>query len=107
MTKETLAVAIAESLRVSDLADRFGVSNQVIYSRVRAWGLSLDDLKEPECGPTPQEIADRAAEVRDGWSAQERARRVAGAYRPKRWSPPGYRDGELTGVAESMEISRS
>lgn len=106
ITKDSLRVAITESESVSELARRFGVSNQVIYSRIRTWGLSLDDLKEPDIGPSPEEIAERAAEVRETWSSRERASRIAGCFRPRRWQPPAYRAGELAGVAESLAISR-
>jgi transposase len=107
LTKDNLRVAITESFSVAELAKRFCVSHQVIYSRIRAWGLSLDDLKEPDLGPSPEEIAERAAEVRDRWSPRERASRIAGCFRPRRWRPPSYRAGELAGVAESLTISRS
>jgi len=105
LTIASLKAAIPECTSVAEVARRFGVSNQVIYGRVRMWGLSLDDLKEPDTGPSPEEIAERAAEVRARWSSRERARRIVGGP-PRRWRPPSYIAGELTGVAESIAISR-
>ncbi|NDE18043.1 hypothetical protein EBZ80_24290 [bacterium] len=105
LTKETLQAAIVESTSVTEVAKRFKASNQVIYARIRSWGLSLDDLRDPEVGPTPEEIAERAAEVRESWTPSEHRRRAVGGA-PRRWRPPAYREGELIGVAESLSISR-
>lgn len=45
--------------------------------------------------PTPQEIELRAAEIRDGWTPKERAKRWCGG--PDSWLPPlwpGVEDNE-------------
>ena len=55
--------------------------------------------------PTPEQIAQAAAEIRDGWSASEEARRTQGPAR-QRWELPtfggegGRGKGELKGPSE-------
>ena len=41
--------------------------------------------REP-CDPTPEQIRERSAEVRRGWSKRVAARRLAQAIAP--WAPP-------------------
>jgi transposase len=88
LTETNLREAIPNHYSAIELAKTFGVSRNLIYDRVRQYGLSLDDLKEHEVGPTPEEIAERAAEIRAGWSEEEEQRRIVGKGR-HRWSPPG------------------
>jgi len=88
ISQTTLRDAIPNHYSAIELAKTFGVSRAVIYDRVRQYGLSLDDLKEHETGPSLEEIAERAAEIRAGWSDEEEERRIVGKGR-HRWVPPG------------------
>ena len=40
--------------------------------------------------PTPEEIAERAASIREGWSDEERVKRMGGSTDPERWTPPQF-----------------
>jgi len=46
--------------------------------------------------PTPDEIAERAAQIRREWTAEEHERRPAGCY--SRWDMPVCSTEALTGV---------
>ena len=56
-------------------------------------------MNVPPGAPTPEEIAERAAEIRAGWSPAERMKRLRVDWRPLRWSLPGAPDAtaELAG----------
>lgn len=90
MTRESLAEAIRNSSSVAQVAAKFREKNSLIYRRIKEWGLSLDELQSVEDeGPTAEEIAARAAEVRQKWSPRERLRR-AGANAPQPVTIRGY-----------------
>ena len=98
LSEASLREAIPNHCSVRDLAKTFGVSGSVIYARVNQYGLSLDELKEQEeIGPTPEEMAERIAEVQAKWSPRERRSRIAGGA-PQRWTPPRFRSGTLERV---------
>jgi hypothetical protein len=40
--------------------------------------------------PSPEEIAERAAAIRQGWSDEERVKRMGGSNEPERWTPPQF-----------------
>jgi len=95
MTKADLRDAIPNHYSVRDLAKTFGVAGSAIYARVVQYGLSLEELKErEEVGPTPEQIAERVAEVQAKWSPRERRSRLVGGS-PVRWTPPTLRVGTL------------
>jgi hypothetical protein len=97
LSKDNLREAIPTHYSTIELAKTFGVTRNMIYKKVKDFGLSLDDLKEHETGPTLEEIAERAAEIRAGWSEEEEQRRIVGTGR-HRWCLPSFRSGTLTRV---------
>jgi Zn-dependent peptidase ImmA (M78 family) len=99
LTKETLSKAIPEHDSVREVAKFFGVKSQLIYKRMRDWGLSRDEFRDRDEGkPSLEEIEAAAAEIRATWSPAEMRRRIVGG--PKsRWTPPAYRFGELVSVS--------
>ena len=108
LTKERLEAVIPQVCTVGELAQRFKMRIPAVREAVRRHGLSLDELKareDDEC-PSPEQIAEMCQESQATWSAKERQRRSAG-QEVVRWRAPGYEPAELTGVAESMRISRS
>lgn len=79
-------------LRNDEVAVSLGVSRNYLTKIRSRYGLQ----KRPdERGthdnedPTPEEIAERAAEIRERWTESERKLREVGAVR-KRWQPPRY-----------------
>lgn len=75
----------------SEIAKKLGVSPSFLYrcrvkhklpDRERVYHHEDDD-------PTPQEIAERAAEIRASWPEGEEARRSVGT-RGRSWTPPSY-----------------
>jgi len=53
--------------------------------------------------PTPQEIRDRAAVIRMGWSDEQEESHRASAYQTRRWEPlevPGDRGGRVNRKAK-------
>lgn len=67
----------------TELAAHFNVSKSAIYTLAehyklgkRAW--ARDRLEQTEIDPSPEEIRERAAEMRQKWSDDERYRRAHG-----------------------------
>jgi hypothetical protein len=81
-----LGVTIA---RLRKLRCRYGLPSRSTHSTGR----------QDSPDPTPEEIIERAAEVRSRWSAEEEARRLCCGF--KKWRPPEY----STYNRESMTFS--
>ena len=78
-------------LKNDELASRIGVARGHLWYLRQKYGLpgrKKRRTRPPSDDPTPEEIAERCAEVRRGWSAEEEARRLCG--KPTRWRPPQY-----------------
>lgn len=86
-------------LSVVQIANKYKTTRATVYSRARMWGLPSRSERQDddnESSPSPEEIAERAAEVRRGWTGQERASRLVGSSRsPRRWTVPEIRIGEI------------
>jgi len=52
-------------------------------------------MKPPGWVPSPDEIREACLEIQAGWSARERERRMAPAYRRQAWQPQGSHGREL------------
>jgi len=73
------------------LAAVYGVSPSIIIETLKRAGVVIRNRREarqlqrhvnkPRDLPTPEEIEERAAQIRAGWSPQERARRAGGRIR--------------------------
>ncbi len=102
MTKEILAPLIADrKVSVESIAKKYGFTTNAIYEMARKWELkrpSREKDGEDDC-PSPQEIKDRAAEIRRGWTPEQRASRYVGP-RKQRYRIPCYETAELTGAAD-------
>lgn len=86
-------------LSVAQIADKYKTTRATVYSRARMWGLPARSERQDddsETSPSPEEIAERAAEVRRGWTGQERASRLVGSARShRRWTIPEIKTGEI------------
>lgn len=75
-----------------DLAQRIGVSVSSLWDIRKKYGLPPRKHERKECptdDPTPDEIAERCAEVQSRWSlADRKARACKGVVAS--WSPPAY-----------------
>lgn len=91
LTQQLLIEELSSDKRVADIADKYDVSIGRIYRLAREWGVSMKDHRvDHDNSPTPEEIAERAAEIRRGWSKTEEISRTAGSMRRKRWVPQSY-----------------
>lgn len=95
LTKESLAPLYTNNkIDIADVAEAFGVSRSVIYSRAISWGLSRTRA-EPD-SPSEEEIAEMAAEIRSGWSREETEKRYVGPRRVP-YCMPCFETSDLTG----------
>lgn len=83
----------SSDLGTMEIAAKMGLTKNQVWSASRRLGLptrprSGSDRDQRE-RPTPEEIAERAAEVRAGWAPGEAEKRLVGRLR-KRWSIPAY-----------------
>jgi hypothetical protein len=95
LSKESLS-KVWETKGVAEIAAQFGVRKQAIYYWGRKWGLPprAEPLGPQPVDPTEKEIEERAREVREKWTAQDRKKRQVGGGR-KRWKPPVIEIGEI------------
>lgn len=91
LTQELLVGELAADCQVAEIAEKYDVSIGRIYRLAREWGVSMKDRRvDRDNSPSPEEIAERAAEIRKGWSETEELSRIAGSMRRKRWTPQSY-----------------
>lgn len=69
-----------EDLTLREIADILGVSTGVVLRQAEFWGLPkkqhrLGGVKSQEYIPTPEQIEEACAEIREGWSDAEWERR--------------------------------
>lgn len=74
---------------VSQVCQKMKISEASAYYWARKFGLPMFCGISDENTPTPEEIAERAAEIRKSWSEEEMARRVVGRMR-SRYEIPSY-----------------
>lgn len=78
------------SSSVGEVSSRLGITEQSAYYWARKFGLKMFcDPHGDEDSPTPEEIAERAAEIRKSWSDEETERRAVGRVRG-RYEIPSY-----------------
>lgn len=101
LTKESLAPLYTNKhVSLASIARTFGMSEVAICTQARIWGLSRPTYKDDEDeSPTIDEIKERAAEIRRGWTPEQRASRYVGVRR-QRYQIPCYETAELTGAAD-------
>ena len=84
--EEKLKKLWLQNVKTDKIAKRLGVSASKVYSMAKSLGLEKRDFF---VDPTPQELEERAAEIRKNWSRAEReSRLVGGKFRPESWTPP-------------------
>ena len=95
ITPEQMPELIRRYVELKDsatfLAAVYGVSPSIIIETLKRAGVVIRNRREarqlqrhvnkPRDLPTPEEIEERAAQIRAGWSPQERARRAGGRIR--------------------------
>ena len=80
----------------ASIASQLGVSYSYVYRIAQREGLTLARKNSPEPeSPTEDEISERAAEIRRGWSRSETEKRIVGGSRPRSWRPPVVRVSEF------------
>jgi hypothetical protein len=69
-----------------------GISQSHLYSLAKRHKLPGREkfYANHEDDPTPEEIAERAAEVRRSWPDGEAERRMVGRLRQQAWTPPSF-----------------
>lgn len=78
------------SIRNDDLAKRIGVPVSYLHVLRLRFGLQRRYYRASLVNEiTADEIKRRAAEIRKGWSAEERQKRAIGVRR-RHWTPPAY-----------------
>jgi hypothetical protein len=82
-----------DSLNTCEIADRLGVSMNTIYRERTILGLPKrysGKRQDCELDPTPEQIEERALEVRSRWTPEEERRRGAGGASSPRWRPQSF-----------------
>lgn len=96
--------AVWESMKVADIAAMHGTTEQSVYHWARKYGLpsrlQLVNRDAPLAGdPSPEQIEERAAVIRMGWSDEERQRRVVGVGSGRQSGLRVYETSKLFGRA--------
>jgi transposase-like protein len=79
----------SKSRSVKEVCKKTGITDQSAYYWARKFNLSAFSAADDDATPTPEEIAERAAEVRSKWSPEEEERRCVGSSR-SRYEVPSY-----------------
>ena len=114
MTDNQLIERWNKKVPVKQIAAEFSVTINVVHGRAKRLGLESYFAKksQEDAGPEPgdpreEEIEERAAEIRRGWSDEERVRRIADKTRVRvPYSMPCYQSVELFGQNEAISYSR-
>lgn len=82
---EYVLAKYAKGQTMKDIADQFGCSVYLIRRLLQLNGVSCIERRsrEPVYTPTPEQIKERSAQVREGWSEQqylERASRIVESW---------------------------
>ena len=83
------------SLTNEELARELGITPVQLYVAGQKLGLGqrwgyISRKYQPRQDPTEDEIRARAAEIRAGWSEEERERRLVGNCVDRTWRPPAF-----------------
>lgn len=83
------------SLTNEELAKELGINPVQLYVAGRKLGLGqrweyINRKYTPREDPSEDEIKARAAEIRAGWSEEEREARLVGSRAGKTWRPPAF-----------------
>jgi hypothetical protein len=89
--KAVFALWADPTLATTQIASRLGLTKNQMWNVSQRLKLPNRPRAEMErlAAPTPEEISERAAAVRAGWSPAERERRIVGPGR-RSWSMPSY-----------------
>lgn len=91
-TFENSVASLWPTHSVSQIAVSLKTTKHVIYATAKSLGLKThQELAEEK--PSPEEIEQRAAEVRSRWTASERSRRAVG--RVDRYTVPQFTSRQL------------
>jgi len=109
VTKQQLA-RVWSKKSVADIAKRFGVTDQTVYSRARSYGLPARNAKSEGDGPdkddpTLEQIRERSEAIRSSWSDEQRALRFVGSKRVE-YHLRCYDSSALFGQTEPAAYSR-
>jgi hypothetical protein len=74
---------------VKDVCKKLKITEASAYYWARKFGLPMFCGTAGEESPSPEEIAERAAEIRESWSEEETQRRAVGRCRG-RYEVPSY-----------------
>ena len=79
----------------SDIAAELGLSLLQLYAagrklKLRDRSVYVNRVYEKSVDPTPEEIAERCAEIRAEWPDGEEERRLVGNVAAPRWTIPGF-----------------
>lgn len=89
MNREKFEKVWGSSESVKEVCKKLKISQQSAYYWARKFDLPTFCGTVDVMSPTPEEIAERAAEVRAGWSKHEEQRRAIGAI-GRRYEIPNY-----------------
>lgn len=90
MNREKFEKVWGSSESVKEVCKKLKISQQSAYYWARKFDLPTFCGTVDVMSPTPEEIAERAAEVRAGWSKHEEQRRAVGSCSHRRYSIPSY-----------------
>lgn len=96
-SEELFARLWKNKLTIDEIAQFFGVSDETV--RIAAKKLELKSKRAiereraqrcQESDPTPEQIRERAAEIRAGWSEKELLYRLGARSDDNAWTPPAF-----------------
>lgn len=90
MNREKFEKVWGSSESVKEVCKKLKISQQSAYYWARKFDLPTFCGTVDVMSPTPEEIAERAAEVRSTWSEAEERRRVVGQSSHTKYSIPSY-----------------
>ena len=109
MTREELT-EVWPVMSVAEIARRFGVTDQTVYSRARSYGLPARNAKTTGDGPdfddpTPEQIKERSEAIKSSWTDEQRAHRCVDKRRVG-YTLQCYSSSAMFGQTESVAYSR-
>lgn len=97
LTKKALARLWYKNIKIDLIAEFFGVSDEKIRTAVKEYELNPKQVvqetydSEWQPGdPTPEEIKQRAAWIRESWTENERLHRMGMRVEQAAWTPPAF-----------------
>ena len=79
----------------TDIAAELGLSLLQLYAagrklKLRDRSVYVNRVYDRSVDPTPEEIAERCAEIRAEWPDGEEARRLVGSVAARKWTTPAF-----------------